>query len=58
MSLEKTLAEIKRIMWAKINHSITSQWSSIQVMYEQVELLGLAQFETQRAKEAFRNMPE
>jgi len=58
LALDKTLIEIKKILWAKINQSITGQWRSIQAMYEQVELIGLAQFETQRAKEALGNMPE
>ena len=58
LALDKTLVEIKKILWAKINQSITGQWRSIQAMYEQVELIGLAQFETQRAKAALGNIPE
>lgn len=58
LALDKTLAEIKKILWGKINQSITGQWRSIQTMYEQVELIGLAQFESQRAKVALGNMPE
>lgn len=58
LSLDRTLVEIKKILWAKINQSITSQWRSVQAMYEQVELLGRVQFETQRAKAALGNMPE
>jgi len=58
LSLDRTLAEIKKILWAKINQSITSQWRSVQAMYEQVELLGRAKFETQRAKAALGNMPQ
>lgn len=58
LDLDKTLIEIKKILWANINQSITGQWRSIQAMYKQVELIGLAQFETQRAKAALGNMPE
>lgn len=58
LALDKTLAEIKKILWGKINQSIIGQWRSIQAMYEQVELIGLAQFEAQRAKAALGNMPE
>jgi len=58
LSLDKTLAEIKKILWANINQSISNQWRSIQAMYEQVELISPAQFETQRAKAVLRNMPE
>lgn len=58
LTLDKTLAEIKKILWAKINQSITDQWRSIQAIHEQIELIGLAQFDTQRAREALGNMPE
>jgi len=34
LALDKTLAEIKKILWAKINQSITYQWRSIQAIYE------------------------
>jgi len=29
LALDKTLAEIKKILWGKINQSITGQWRSI-----------------------------
>jgi len=58
LTLDKTLAEIKKILWAKIGQSITDQWRSIQAIHEQIELIGLAQFETQRARVALGNMPE
>lgn len=34
LTLEKDLAEIEKILWAKINQSITEQWWSIQAIYE------------------------
>ena len=52
LPLDKTLAEIKKILWAKINQSIIGQWRSIQAIYEKVELLGRAKTESQKAKEA------
>lgn len=58
LTLDKTLAEIKKILWAKINQSITNQWRSIHTIHEQIELIGLAQFETQRARVALGNMPK
>jgi len=58
LTLNKTLAKIKRIWWAKIGQSITDQWPSIQTIYEQLELINIAQFEVQRAKESLGNMPE
>ena len=48
LTVDKTLAKIKKILWAKINQSISDQWESIQTIHEQIELIGLAQFETQK----------
>lgn len=45
-------------MWSKINQSITDQWQSIQAIYEPIELIGLGQFENQRARAALGVMPE
>jgi len=58
LTLHKTLAEIKTIMWAKIGQSITDQWKSIQTIHEQIELISMAQFETQTARASLGNMPE
>ena len=58
LTLDNTLVEIKRILWSKINQSITDQWRSIQAIYEQIKLIGLAQFENQRARAALGVMPE
>lgn len=58
LTLDKTLAEIQRILWAKINKSITDQWRSIQAIHEQMELICLAQFENQRARAALGTMPK
>lgn len=58
LTLDNTLMEIKKIFWAKINQLISGQWRSIQAMFEQVELIGRARFEIQRAKTTLGNMPE
>jgi len=58
LNLEKTLAEIKKILWARIDHSITRQWKSIKTVHEQMELLGQAQVETHRARTALGNKLE
>jgi len=58
LTLHKTLAEIKTILWAKICQCITDQWQSIQIIHEQIELIGIAQFETQKAIASLGNMPE
>ena len=46
LTLDKTLVEIKKILWAKIGQSITHKWQSIQTIDEQIELINIAQFET------------
>lgn len=46
LTVEKTLVEIKKILWAKIGQSITDQWQSIQTIHVQMELINIAQFET------------
>lgn len=58
LKLESTLAEIKNILWARIDHSITKQWRSIKTVHDQMELLGQAQVETQRARTTLGNKPE
>lgn len=34
LTLDKTMVEIKKILWAKIGQSITDQWQSIQTIHE------------------------
>ena len=58
LTLDKTLVEIKKILWAKIGQSIKSQWKSIQTIHEYIELIHRAQFEAQRARALLGNMPE
>ena len=57
LTLDKTLAEVKKILWANIGQSITDQWQLIETIHEQMELIGLAQFENQKARESLGNMP-
>ena len=45
MNLETAMADIKRILWAKIGQSIRQQWRSIKIMHEQMDLMGQAQTE-------------
>ena len=58
LTLDKTLAEVKKILWAKISQSITDHWQSIETIHEKMELIGLAQFETQKARASLGNMLE
>ena len=58
LTLDRTLAEVKKTLWTKIGQSITDEWKSIETIHEQLELIGLAQFENQKARASLRNMPE
>jgi len=58
LMLGNTLAEIKRIVWAKICKSMENQWRSIQSIFEQVELSEIAHTEIQRARTILGIMPE
>lgn len=58
LTLHKPLAEIKTILWTKIGQSITDQWQSIQTIHDQIELIGIAQFETQKARALLANKLE
>jgi len=58
LTLDKTLAKVKRILWAKIGQSITDQWQSIETIHEQMDLVSLAQFENQKARAYLGNIPE
>ena len=40
--LEKPLKDIKEILWTNIIDSINDIWSSIQIIFEQTELVKLA----------------
>ena len=42
LTLEKPLKEIKEILWTNIIQSINDVWPSIQIMYEQNDLVKLA----------------
>ena len=57
LNLETAMADIKRILWAKIGQSITQQWRSIKTMHEQMDLLGQAQIEINKAKTLLQNRP-
>lgn len=58
LTLDKTLAEVKRMLRTKIGQSITDQWQSIEIIHEQMDLISLAQFENQKARASFGNMPK
>lgn len=58
LSLDKVVAEIKKVLWANIGQSITDQWQYIETIHEHIDLIGRAQKESQRARASLGNMPE
>ena len=58
LKLDSALAEIKRILWARIDHSLAKQWKSIKTVHEQMELIGQAHIEIQKARRVLGNRPE
>jgi len=58
LTLDKTISEVKKILWAKIGQSITDQWQSIEAIHDQIELIKVAQFENMKARASLGNMPE
>ena len=57
LSLDKPLAEIRGSLWTNINQSLSDVWRSIQVIYEQIDLIAVAQVEIQKARTLLRHMP-
>jgi len=58
LTMDKIIADIKKILWARIGQSITDQWQSIETIHEQMDLLSRAQVENQRARASLGSMPE
>jgi len=58
LSLDKPLGEIMGILWANISESISNIWRSIQIIYEQIDLIAAAQVEIQRARNLLGHKPE
>lgn len=58
LSLDKVIAEIRKILWIYIGQSITDQWQYIETIHEHIDLIGRAHKQNQKAKEALGNMPE
>ena len=58
LSLDKPMAEIRGILWTNINQSLCNVWRSIQVIYEQIDLVRAAQLEIQKERALFGQMPE
>ena len=58
LPLDKPLAEIRGILWTNINQSLSDVWRSIQVIYEQIDLIRAAQVEIQKTRALLEQMPE
>jgi len=58
LSLDKPLGEIWGILWANISESISNMWRSIQIIYEQIDLIAAAQVEIQKARNLLGHKPE
>lgn len=58
LNLESAMAEIKRILWARIDQSITKQWKSIKIVHEKMDLISQAQIEIQKVRTVLGNRPE
>lgn len=57
-TFDKPLAEIKKILWANIIQSINDVWPSIQMIYEQIDLVNATHGEIQRTRALLRQMLE
>jgi len=58
LSLHKPLVEIRGILLANIIQSLSGVWRSIQTIYEQIDLIKVAQVEIQKTKALLGQMPE
>ena len=58
LSLDKPLAKMRGILWTNINQSICNVWRSIQVIYEQIDPVRVAQVEIQKERALLGQMPE
>ena len=58
LSLEKPLNEINDILWGNIIELIKGIWPSIQAIFEQNELVKIAQEEINRTRHELRGRPE
>lgn len=58
LTFDKHLAEIKKILWTKFTQSMNDVWPSIQVIYEQMDLVKATHGTIQQARAQLREMPE
>jgi len=58
LTFNKHLTEIRKILWANITQSINDVWPSIQIIFEQIDLVKAAREEVQKTREELGNMPK
>ena len=58
LTLKEPLGQAKELLWANIIHSVNDIWQSIQVIFEEIELIKMATEAIQRVKEELGEMPK
>jgi len=58
LTLQDPLGDMKEILWANIIDSINDVWPSIQIIFEQTELVKMATEAIHKTVEELRNKPE
>jgi len=58
LSLHKPLVEIRGILWTNITQSLSGVWRSIETIYEQNDLIRVAQVEIKKTRALFGQMPK
>jgi len=58
LTFEKPLTDIKKILWTNIIDSINDIWSSIQIIFAQIDLVKLALKEIEKTGEELGRKPE
>ena len=58
LTFDKPLTKIKKILWANITQFVNDVWPSIQVIFEQIDLVKAAQGEIQKTRDLLGQMPD
>ena len=58
LTLHRSLTEIKTILWDNIGKALVDQWTRIQTIFDQIYLMAIAQYETQKARALLADKPE
>lgn len=58
LTFEKPLTDIRKILWTNITQLINDVWSSLQIIFEQIDLVKVALQEIQKTEEELGGKPE